>query len=253
MKNTDLLFYNEYESFYEMASKSKAFCNFCEDAFGKDFSQDGFSDINQINRILEYIPKNSIANVLDIGCGNGKMLEYLQQKTNANIYGFDYSKNAINNANKLKLDNSEFRIGLIGEIKYPKNKFDVIISMDTIYFANDIKDFVSQVKSWLKPDGVFFIGYQEGDVIPKTENVETTQISRALIKNDMSYEVFDITEETYNLLRKKRASAILHKNRFEEENNIQWYDMLIAQTEYSECVYEEFKKKMSRYIFVARK
>ncbi len=252
MKNTDLLFYNEYEAFYDMASKSKAFSNFCNTAFGKDFSQDGFSDISQIDRILKYVPINN-ANVLDIGCGNGKMLKYLQQKTNANIYGFDYSENAINNANKFGLNNAEFQQAVIGEIEYPENKFDVIISMDTIYFAKDIKSFVSQVKSWLKPNGVFFVAYQEGDVMPKTESIETTEISKALISNNMKYKVIDITEETYNLLRKKRASAIIHKEEFKQEGNKQWYDMLIAQTEYSECTYEEFKKKMSRYIFVAEK
>lgn len=253
MKKTNLLFYNEYELFYEMASTSKAFCNFCKDAFGKDFSQDGFSDITQIDRILKYIPDNGTADILDTGCGNGKMLAYLQQKTGANIYGFDYSENAINTANDLNLVNAEFKTGVIGEIEYPENKFDVIISMDTIYFANNIKEFVSQVKSWLKPDGIFFIGYQEGDVMPKTENEETSEISKALVENNMAYEVFDITEETYNLLRKKRASAILHKDEFEQEGNRQWFDMLVAQTEYSECTYTEFKNKMSRYIFVARK
>ncbi|MEE0265542.1 MAG: class I SAM-dependent methyltransferase [Acutalibacteraceae bacterium] len=252
MKNSDLLFYNEYEAFYDMTSKSKAFSDFCTTAFGEDFSQDGFSDISQIDRILKYIPVHN-ADILDIGCGNGKMLKYLQKKTNANIYGFDYSENAINNAINFNLKNSEFKTGVIGEIEYPKNKFDVIISMDTIYFAKDIKSFVSQVKSWLKPNGVFFVAYQEGDVMPKTECIETTEISKALISTNMKYEVIDITEETYNLLRKKRASAILHKEGFEQEGNKQWYDMLVAQTEYSECSYEEFKKKMSRYIFVARK
>lgn len=37
--------------------------------------------------------------------------------------------------------------------------FDVIISMDTMYFAKDMAAFVAQVKRWLKPNGVFFVGY----------------------------------------------------------------------------------------------
>ncbi len=41
----ELLFYAEYESFYDMAAQSDAFRNFCQNAFRKDFSQDGFSDI----------------------------------------------------------------------------------------------------------------------------------------------------------------------------------------------------------------
>ena len=44
MNKNDLLFYNEYEEFYNMAESSVAFRSYCEDAFGKDFSQDGFSN-----------------------------------------------------------------------------------------------------------------------------------------------------------------------------------------------------------------
>ena len=96
MDNKELLFYNEYERFYRMTEESTAFRSFCKSAFGEDFSQDGFSDIEQINRILEFIPQGKEAHILDIGCGNGKMLGYLQKKTGAYIHGFDYSLNAIN-------------------------------------------------------------------------------------------------------------------------------------------------------------
>lgn len=51
-----LLFYNAYQSFYAMAENSKSFSDFCMEAYGADFSQDGFSDINQVNLILDYIP-----------------------------------------------------------------------------------------------------------------------------------------------------------------------------------------------------
>ena len=91
MNKKELLFYNEYEEFYEMARKSNAFKLFCQDAFGEDFSQDGFSNVKQIDMILKYIPKKENIHILDIGCGNGKMLGYLQKKTGAYIHGFDYS------------------------------------------------------------------------------------------------------------------------------------------------------------------
>ena len=51
----DLLFYDAYEDFYEMAAGSKVFESFCRDAFGEDFSQDGFSDIEQVNKILQHL------------------------------------------------------------------------------------------------------------------------------------------------------------------------------------------------------
>ena len=73
MNKEELLFYDAYEAFYAMAGKSKAFKLFCKDAFGEDFSQDGFSDISQIDRILQYIPEGDNVHILDIGCGNGKI------------------------------------------------------------------------------------------------------------------------------------------------------------------------------------
>ena len=70
MDRKQLLFYDAYESFYAMASKSNAFQAFCKDAFGEDFSQDGFSNIEQIDMILQYIPQAENVHILDFlfGC-----------------------------------------------------------------------------------------------------------------------------------------------------------------------------------------
>ena len=52
----DLMFYSAYEDFYSMAARSAAFGEYCREAFGEDFSQDGFSDISQIDRIIKMLP-----------------------------------------------------------------------------------------------------------------------------------------------------------------------------------------------------
>lgn len=253
MNKKELLFYDSYEDFYTMAEKSDAFKAFCKDAFGKDFSQDGFSDIKQIDMILQYIPQRENVHILDIGCGNGKMLGYLQKRTGAYIHGFDYSERAIETAQSLFSENAEFKEGIIGEIDYSEEEFDVVISMDTMYFAKDMFAFISQVKKWLKKDGVFFVGYQEGEVMPKTECASTTVLAKALEKNKLNYEVTDITEQTYDLLKKKRTSAIMHQAEFEAEGYKNWFDMLIGQTESVSESFEEFKRKMARYIYVIKK
>ena len=253
MNKSDLLFYDAYEAFYQMASTSKAFKAFCIDAFGADFSQDGFSDLHQINLILPLIPQKEDVHLLDIGCGNGKMLGYLQQKTGAYIHGFDYAEYAIEFAQKQYTQQAEFRHGIIGEIEYPENTFDLIISMDTMYFAPDMTRFVSQVKKWLKPNGIFFVGYQEGDIISRTESSETTLLAQALRQNGIPYHVTDITVETYALLKKKRQAALRHQAAFKEEGNQDWFDMLIGQTDYILDDYPSFVQKMTRYIYIARK
>lgn len=217
----ELLFYEAYEQFYTMAGTSKAFKAYCKDAFGADFSQDGFSDLLQIDTVLSYIPKRSDLHILDIGCGNGKMLRYLQEK--------------------------------IGEIEYPAESFDVITSMDSIYFAKDMSAFVGQVRTWLKADGIFVIGYQEGDVMPKTENSETTMLAQALKKNELKYEVKDITQDTYLLLKKKRESAQKFETAFAKEGHTKWFEMLIGQTDCVSMPFEGYREKNARYLFRAWK
>lgn len=253
MGKGDLLFFDAYEEFYSMAEQSKAFQIFCKDAFGEDFSQDGFSDINQIDMILKYIPAKEHVHILDIGCGNGKMLGYLQKKTGAYIHGFDYSEQAIKTAQALFPTNAEFKEGIIGEIDYPDEKFEIITSMDSMYFAKDMTAFVAQIKRWLRPGGVFFVGYQEGDVMPKTFNAQTSVLANALAQNEMVYEVTDITKQTYDLLTLKRKSAIAHQAEFEAEGHKNWFDMLMLQTDCIEEPYDQFQTKMARYIFVVRK
>lgn len=249
----ELLFFNEYEAFYRMAAKSDVFGEFCQKAFGEDFSQDGFSDIRQIDRILGYVPGKGEAHILDIGCGNGKMLGYLQKKTGAFIHGFDYSEQAIRTAKKLYPERSEFQRGIIGEVAYPEQSFDLIVSMDTMYFAGDMTEFVGQLFRWLRVGGVFFCAYQEGEVMPKTDNVDTTELAKAFRKNKIDFEATDITAECYELLKRKREAAISLKEAFLQAGEEDWYQMLLMQTE---CVlepFETFRDKMARYLFVAKK
>ena len=132
MNKSDLLFYDAYEEFYKMAAGSPAFQAFCKDAFGEDFSQDGFSDIAQIDRILEYIPTGEDVHILDIGCGNGKMLGYLQQKTGACIHGFDYSGEAIKTAKEL------FSLGVFS----PQKAREGLIMLELMEFEG--KDIVTE-------------------------------------------------------------------------------------------------------------
>lgn len=251
MDKSGLLFYSEYERFYEMAGSSAAFAGFCREAFGEDFSQDGFGDIRQTDRIIEYIPRGG--RILDIGCGNGKMLGYLQKRTGAYICGFDYSENAIAAARERFTENAEFRTGVIGETDYPPESFDVVTSMDTMYFAPDMTAFVGQIMGWLKKGGVLFVCYQEGDVMPRTENAHTTAFARALAENGLTYEVSDITRESYEILARKRRAALAYKERFRQEGSAEWFGLFMSQTEPAGLPYEEFSRCMARYIYTVRR
>lgn len=150
-------------------------------------------------------------------------------------------------------EKADFRVGVIGEMEYPQGQFDVIISMDSLYFAKDMSQFVGQVYSWLKEDGLFLIGYQEGDVMPKTENSETAVIARALRENHFQYQVTDMTEDTYRMLQRKRESILKYKEAFRNEGLNEWYEMVLGQTECATVSPDEYRRQNARYLFVAKK
>ena len=253
MNKEKLLFYHEYEMFYEMADKSEVFREYCEKAFGADFSQDGFSDLSQIKTILSMVSLNHMSNILDIGCGNGKMLKYIQKITGAFITGFDYSEKAIASAKRDFNEKSSFKVGIIGQIDYKAETFDLITSMDTMYFAKDMNAFVSQIYIWLRDGGHFICGYQEGDVMKKTANKDTTELAKAFRFNGIEYAVIDYTRNTYEMLKRKREVILKMKDKFMNSNLEMWYEMVEGQTQCVNTSYEEYQRDNARYIYIVKK
>ena len=106
---------------------------------------------------------------------------------------------------------------------------------------------------WLKKDGKLFVCYQEGDVMPKTVNSGTTVFAKALDSLGIPYDVEDITKDTYDLLKKKRETAIKYQSDLESEGNKEWFDLLMIQTDCVTEPYELFAGKMARYVYTVCK
>ena len=64
--------------------------------------------------------------------------------------------------------------------------------------------------------------------------------------------VEDITQETYELLKKKREMALLYEKDFEEEGNKEWFDLLMLQTNCVMGGFESFAEQMGRYLYVIK-
>jgi SAM-dependent methyltransferase len=109
-------------------------------------------------KILELIQCAGLkknADVLDIGCGNGAFLEYLKIKSGfENSLGIDLNKKAVGFAgafrglNVLQLNVNDFNSG---------EKFDLIISMESIEHSNDLNNFMSNVRRNSKDKSFFLI------------------------------------------------------------------------------------------------
>lgn len=118
-------------------------------------------DINNwIFKILKIKGKES---VLDIGCGTGKQLIPIAEKTSGLVVGVDVSEESLNHiksvaANK-KLDIKLLKSSMenMGEKLKDFHKFDIIISCFAIYYSDNPAKTIKLLKQHLKDNGRMFI------------------------------------------------------------------------------------------------
>ena len=101
------------------------------------------------------------AKVLDLGCGEGKSLEYLKQKGAKEVWGLDISKEQIERARKRFPDIKDhfFVSPMEEEISLPNNYFDYIISIFSIGYTSDLKKTFENVYKYLNDTGAFIVSW----------------------------------------------------------------------------------------------
>lgn len=99
--------------------------------------------------------------VLDIGYGNGYLLQSIYKKAKVELYGIDISEDMKHQAEKRnKKANEEgklfLRVGDCCDLPYEDNFFSAITSINTIYFWNDTVKGLSEVNRTLKKGASFY-------------------------------------------------------------------------------------------------
>ena len=102
---------------------------------------------------------------LDLGCGNGWVIRKALEHSNCKFaLGIDNAENMINKALKHKKGN--FITGNIEDYSY-KGRFDIIFSMETMYYINNIEKSLNNIfHKGLKDDGIMIMGidhYKENE------------------------------------------------------------------------------------------
>tara|TARA_Y100000991_G_C21939818_1_gene334747 strand:- start:203 stop:952 length:750 start_codon:yes stop_codon:yes gene_type:complete len=111
--------------------------------------------LNSINEITSYLDLCSPCKILDIGCGPGWLLSYLDE--NWQKHGVEISKFASNNASKYgEIFNGEFE-------EYDGKNFDIIVMNHVVEHFKDPIIALKKVKSLLNEDGRFIIGTPDFD------------------------------------------------------------------------------------------
>jgi cyclopropane fatty-acyl-phospholipid synthase-like methyltransferase len=250
-----------YTSFYTAVENSRAHHAFCERVFGIDLCQHGFADRKQLTLLMRVTRLCAGRRVLDLGCGNGMIAEYLSDRTGAHITGLDYIEEAIRQARRrtaAKSDRLEFLDGDINRLSLPRGAFDLVLSIDSMYFSEDYAATIRELKAALRPGGrmAFFYSYGREPWVPREKfpaemlPPDKTPLAVALYANDLTFRTWDLTRQDYRLaLRRKEVLAEL-KPLFESEDTSFIYENRMGDAEGVRQAIEEGLHR--RYLYLAQ-
>ena len=239
--------YYWYRDFYTAIENSQAFSEYSIRVFGKNLGQHGFSDLKEIHKMLDLLKFDRTSEVLDIGCGNGGITEYVSDLTQASVTGTDYVPEAIAQAVKRtndKRDRLHFRIANLEMLDFEAESFDAILSIDSIFFGREMKATLAALKKILKPGGQMAIFYSStaGEDLPA-----------ALKDNSLSYETYDLSREHHEHMQLKQRVASELQNAFEKEGNTFIWENIMRESLPGSEPYDQAIHKTSRYLYIARK
>ena len=143
--------------------------------------------------------------VLDVGCGNGCITEWFSTQSQASFTGIDIAQEAINQARKLTRENLHFEIGNINNLQFDENSFDTIISIDTLYFADNVTHVISQLLDIVKPHsqmGIFYTQWIDNDTEKEMLLPENTELAAVLNRYNLEYQTIDFTKAKRTLEEK---------------------------------------------------
>ena len=112
-----------------------------------------------VDKLLDKITFEKPFTFLDIGCGNGWVVRKIAEKSNCKkAVGIDKSKIMIQKAKTKKITNKEHYFQTELESWVYKDKFDVIFSMESLYYSVPMEYALKNVFRLLKRKGVFYCG-----------------------------------------------------------------------------------------------
>jgi cyclopropane fatty-acyl-phospholipid synthase-like methyltransferase len=246
-----------YDHFYTAVEQSPTYAVYCERVFGLNLAQQGFSDTFQLDRMLQEMSVKPGERLLDIGCGNGMMLEYLCAQTGAYGEGFDASAVAIAQAQIRTAPNAErlrYITGLLDEQVYPNASFDVIVAVDSLYFTNDLAQTIRKLCRWLKPGGrlaAYYSPFRFSPEEPESElEADCTPLARALQVLGIPYRTIDFTNSHFALMRRKHIASEALRERFAAEGNLMLYENIHTEAVDGELTMEAFRTFSRRYLYI---
>ncbi|MFH1826927.1 MAG: class I SAM-dependent methyltransferase [bacterium] len=114
-------------------------------------------DIENLTDVYEYytdikIPKTKRNKILEIGCGNGRLLARLKKLGFKDINGLEPSKKAVA-ASPINVDQKKIVVDYFKENQFKQSSFDVVVFFQVLDHVVNPNKFLKEVYRILKPGG----------------------------------------------------------------------------------------------------
>ncbi|MCX7861738.1 MAG: class I SAM-dependent methyltransferase [Bacteroidales bacterium] len=109
------------------------------------------------NILFRLLKKNIEANILDIGCGNGRFLNYLYQKGCTNLYGIELPGKSAERA--ATIPHIRLTIGDIYSSNFQKNTVDAVTMFHVFEHLPQPDVAIEQINNWLKEEGILMVSF----------------------------------------------------------------------------------------------
>jgi SAM-dependent methyltransferase len=193
------------------------------------------ADMEQLQVLNDVLGLDGRSRVLDLGCGNGRIAEYLSDQSGAHVTGIDVSPVAIRQARARtaeKQDRLHFQVGNVQRLSLEPASFDQVLLVDTLYFCS-ARAVLEQVKRLVAPGGqagiLFSQWIQPGE--SKTQlRPEGTLLARALRACALTFWTWDFSRQ--EIAHWTRKLDVLAKMRpaFEAEDKRWLYEYRFSET-----------------------
>jgi len=244
-----------YDEYFRQAISSKAHSEFCKRVYGRDLCQHGLMDMQELDFLITLITPGS--RILEIGCSNGFITEYIHDHTTSIILGIDFSEVAIEQAQRRTRDKSAtltFKCDNLINESIPDGEFDIILLIDSIYFLGEIKGILQKLNEKLTTDGkIIFSIFQSKEDTDLEEILlpDYTFLAQALNELGLEYTWFDFTENVRTHGMKNFQVAEELKEAFRNEGHSFLYEARAAENVF---FHEASQKEiLTRYMYLVKK
>ena len=241
-------------SFDEILTKSvssDAYSQLCTGVFGVDLSQLSLFGSRTADLLIGILGLSPSESLVDLGCGVGRITEFISDVTGAKCTGLDSSSVAVEHATKRTKHKNRVRF-LVGDMRslpFKKCSVDAFLAIDSLIFAGDLSDFFTNIRTILRPDGCITALHMEAlqPFEPGKCGVPANAISLSPILSDLGFQVHvrDMTEGTHFLCRRHHDLLCELEAVFRAEGN---YNLFRGMKAEDERILPLFSGKMIRRI-----